>query len=143
MLFLTRRRGEVVIIGDAIQVTVMQFDLHQVRLGIQAPGDLEIHWQENARDIRTRAQPQSPVSVDRRHTETVTIGGSIQIAILQTGLHQIRLRVEAPRDVRVDRDEVHHRPQVKHASEAAPPPAPAPAPAPAKRTLRTLSLKRH
>jgi carbon storage regulator len=46
MLVLTRRVGETVVIGDDIVVTVCSVKNNQVRLGIQAPGDVEVYREE-------------------------------------------------------------------------------------------------
>jgi carbon storage regulator len=43
MLILTRRIGEVLMIGNEVTVTVMEIKGHQVRLGIKAPRDVEVH----------------------------------------------------------------------------------------------------
>lgn len=46
MLILTRRVGETLVIGDAIEVTVLGVKGNQVRLGIKAPKDVTIHREE-------------------------------------------------------------------------------------------------
>jgi carbon storage regulator len=46
MLILTRRLGEVIMIGDDIRVSVLGLKGHQVRLGIDAPEEVEIHREE-------------------------------------------------------------------------------------------------
>ena len=55
MLILTRRVGETVVIGRNITVHVMGTKANQVRLGIDAPGDVEVHRGEVSERIR-RAQ---------------------------------------------------------------------------------------
>ena len=45
MLILTRKQNESVIIGDDIKVTVLSDKHGQVKLGIEAPEDVEI-WRE-------------------------------------------------------------------------------------------------
>ena len=55
MLILTRRVGETVVIGRNITVHVMGTKGSQVRLGIDAPGDVEVHRGEVSERIR-RAQ---------------------------------------------------------------------------------------
>ena len=45
MLILTRHKSESVIINDNIKITVLNDPQGQVRLGIEAPGDIEI-WRE-------------------------------------------------------------------------------------------------
>ncbi|AGN80650.1 MULTISPECIES: carbon storage regulator CsrA [Pseudomonas] len=46
MLILTRRVGETIRINDDISVTVLGVNGMQVRLGIEAPSDVEVHRQE-------------------------------------------------------------------------------------------------
>lgn len=45
MLQLTRKQNESIIIGDDIKITVLNDPHGQVRLGIEAPDDVEI-WRE-------------------------------------------------------------------------------------------------
>lgn len=46
MLILTRRTGEVLKIGDSIEVVVMGVKGNQVRLGIKAPKDVLVYREE-------------------------------------------------------------------------------------------------
>lgn len=46
MLVLTRKIGEVIVIGGDIRVTVVGVQGRQVRLGIDAPGDVAVDRQE-------------------------------------------------------------------------------------------------
>jgi carbon storage regulator len=46
MLILTRKQGESVAIGDDIQVTVVEIQGKQVKLGVQAPREIAVHRQE-------------------------------------------------------------------------------------------------
>ncbi|MGB1557883.1 MAG: carbon storage regulator CsrA [Oceanococcaceae bacterium] len=48
MLILTRKRGETVLIGDDIAITVLGVKGQQVRIGIAAPEDVAIHREEVA-----------------------------------------------------------------------------------------------
>lgn len=43
MLVLTRRRGETLTIGDSIRVTVLAVNGNQVRIGVDAPKEIEVH----------------------------------------------------------------------------------------------------
>lgn len=46
MLILTRKIGESLIIGDQIRITVLEVRGRQVRLGVQAPGDVVVLREE-------------------------------------------------------------------------------------------------
>ena len=46
MLILTRRVGETIRIGDDIEVVVLGVKGNQVRIGVTAPRDTEVHREE-------------------------------------------------------------------------------------------------
>lgn len=46
MLVLTRRKNESVILNENIEITILEIDGDQVKLGIQAPKDIEIFRKE-------------------------------------------------------------------------------------------------
>ncbi len=46
MLILTRRIGETLMIGDSVTVTVLGVTGNQVKVGITAPQDVEVHREE-------------------------------------------------------------------------------------------------
>lgn len=46
MLILTRRVGEVLVIGDNVKITVLGVRGHQVRIGVDAPKEIAVHRQE-------------------------------------------------------------------------------------------------
>jgi carbon storage regulator len=53
MLVLTRRAGESVMIGDDVVITVLEARGDVIRLGIQAPRDVQVHREEVYRELRT------------------------------------------------------------------------------------------
>ncbi len=46
MLVLTRRENESIMIGDSIEVKLLDVKEHQVKLGIDAPKDIAVHRKE-------------------------------------------------------------------------------------------------
>ncbi|HJQ73958.1 MAG TPA: carbon storage regulator CsrA [Gaiellaceae bacterium] len=52
MLVLTRKLGEVIRVGDAVTVRVLEVKGSQVRLGVEAPSDVRIYREEVYRAIR-------------------------------------------------------------------------------------------
>ncbi|HWM68439.1 MAG TPA: carbon storage regulator CsrA [Steroidobacteraceae bacterium] len=57
MLILSRRAGETVIIGKNVSVTVLGIKGNQIRIGIDAPKNIEVHREEIFKRIqRERAQ---------------------------------------------------------------------------------------
>ena len=60
MLILTRKKGEVVRIGDDVSVTVLGIKGGQVQLGIDAPRDIAVHREE----IYLRVEAESQAALD-------------------------------------------------------------------------------
>ena len=46
MLILTRRIGEKLIIGENVTVTILAAKGSQIRIGIEAPRDIQVHREE-------------------------------------------------------------------------------------------------
>lgn len=52
MLVLTRRAGESVMIGNDVIITVLEARGEVIRLGIQAPRDVQVHREEVFRELQ-------------------------------------------------------------------------------------------
>lgn len=46
MLVLSRKLGEKIMIGDDVEIVIVEIDRNKVRLGILAPRDVPVHRQE-------------------------------------------------------------------------------------------------
>jgi len=61
MLVLTRRKGESIILGDDVEVKILELHGSQVKLGVQAPQGLSVHRKERyIRMQREKAAKQPP-----------------------------------------------------------------------------------
>jgi carbon storage regulator len=57
MLVLSRKVGQVIIVGDNIRIMVTEISYNKVRLGIDAPKDVEI-YREEIRDTGPRKEKE-------------------------------------------------------------------------------------
>lgn len=71
MLILTRRVGEMSMIGDAIRITVLDVKGNQVRLGVHGPKEVAVHREERAcpnfcvqGGTNSSVRPREPIAVD-------------------------------------------------------------------------------
>ncbi len=62
MLILTRRVGEMLKIGDNVDVTILSVKGNQVRIGINAPKDVTVHREEIYSRIKEEGKQQQPPS---------------------------------------------------------------------------------
>ena len=70
MLVLTRRLGEIIRVGENVTVRVLEVKGNQVRLGIEAPGDVRIYREEVYRAIRKETEDAG--QSEPKAVETVT-----------------------------------------------------------------------
>jgi carbon storage regulator len=61
MLVLTRRLGETIIINDNITVTVLGIQGGQIKLGMNAPKDVEIHREEILERIKREGKREKAI----------------------------------------------------------------------------------
>ena len=59
MLILTRKANESLVIGDTVTVTVLEVRGGQVRIGIDAPREVQVYRKEIRRDDEARRRYQN------------------------------------------------------------------------------------
>jgi carbon storage regulator len=64
MLVLTRRAGESVMIGDNVVITVLETRGDVIRLGIEAPRDVQVHREEVWKELQAANQEAASPSDD-------------------------------------------------------------------------------
>lgn len=77
MLVLSRQRDETIIIGDAIEITVVDIRGDKVRLGISAPRQVQVHRKEVFEAIRrenAEASQVQPVDMKERTLNPRQVG---------------------------------------------------------------------
>jgi carbon storage regulator len=64
MLVLSRQRDESIIIGDNVQITVVDIRGDKVRLGIEAPAEISVHRKEVFDAIQRENRKAAGLTVD-------------------------------------------------------------------------------
>lgn len=59
MLVLSRKKGEKIVVGTNIEVTIVEIRGDKVRLGIVAPKDVPVHREEVYEAIKSHQQRQT------------------------------------------------------------------------------------
>lgn len=65
MLVLTRKKGESIIIGDEIEVTIVEVIGEQVRVGVKAPKEIAIHRKEVYLEIKEENKKAAEVDLTK------------------------------------------------------------------------------
>ncbi len=71
MLVLSRQRDETIMIGDDIEITVVDIRGEKVRLGINAPPHVPVHRKEVYEAIKREAASQAPAGQEPAHVESL------------------------------------------------------------------------
>ena len=62
MLVLTRKVNQSIIIGDNIEIVVLEVRGEQVRIGIKAPRDVQVHRKEIFDQISAKSAEEAPAA---------------------------------------------------------------------------------
>ncbi|MBM7557469.1 carbon storage regulator CsrA [Halanaerobacter jeridensis] len=73
MLVLTRKEEESIMIGDDIKIMVLEDSGGQVKLGIEAPRDIDIYREEIYEQIKEENKKASAINVDNLKDLTKSI----------------------------------------------------------------------
>jgi carbon storage regulator len=70
MLVLTRKIGEKLVIGDDVTVAILSVRGNQVRIGIAAPPEVQVHREEiYQRILKERVTDTTPAAVSPHQTD--------------------------------------------------------------------------
>ncbi|AGI32521.1 TPA: carbon storage regulator CsrA [Mannheimia haemolytica] len=59
MLILTRKIGEVLLVGDDVEITVLSIRGNQVKLGVNAPKEISVHRREIYERIKASVEEEN------------------------------------------------------------------------------------
>ncbi|MDF2946837.1 MAG: csrA [Bacillales bacterium] len=64
MLILTRKKGESIIIGDNIEISIVEVNGDQIKLGINAPRNVEVYRKEIYQVIKDQNSEASKTNIN-------------------------------------------------------------------------------
>jgi carbon storage regulator CsrA len=125
-LVLTRHLGESIMIGDEVEVQVVEVKSGIARLKIVAPRSIPVHRREvfdsiqagkprpEFQDVpRPSNRPASKSSgglvLARSVYQSIMIGGEVEVSVVEVRPSAVKLQIAAPRSIAVHRREVFDR----------------------------------
>ena len=124
MLVLSRRQGQSVVIGDAIEVVIVQIQEDKVRIGVIAPPEIAVHRREAFPAIESPGDPpiEQPMEqfvglnstpqgdmlvLERKKNESIVINGNITVVVVAIADDKVRLGFDLPKEVPLHRRELY------------------------------------
>lgn len=71
MLVLTRAKGQKIMIGQDIVITVVEVNGDQVRLGIEAPSDVSVYREEIYQSIKEQNELAAMSDISKEHLQLI------------------------------------------------------------------------
>ncbi len=116
-LVLTRHVGQSIMIGEEVEVQVVEIRTGSVRLKFLAPRSVAVHRREVFDAIRSRprvapaeapkeGRPGGGLVLSRSTFQSVMIGEDVELAITEVRPSLVKIKIRAPRTVPVHRREV-------------------------------------
>ena len=126
-MVIPRARDETILVGDDVEVTIVDIRAARVRLGFRAPPAVPIYRKEvyeamKAQSPRERSEEGRPVEagppdrsdatpgmlvLTREAHQMVVIGDDVEIAVLGIQGDKVRLGINAPPNVPIQRKELY------------------------------------
>ena len=123
MLVLSRKKNESIVIGDVIEITVVEIRGDKVRLGVVAPREMPVSRTEVLEAI-ARESPPTPQPIEkfvgpgsvpsgpmlilsRKKNESIVINNDITVVVVEIRGDKVRLGIESPKEIMPHRKEVY------------------------------------
>ena len=104
MLVLSRRVNETLCIGDDITIVVSKVQGSLVSMVINAPNVKITH-----RNQVYKSDHEIPLTLNKAIKDSFSLGSDISIHVIGTQGAQVRVGIDAPRDIEVHREEIYQR----------------------------------
>ena len=109
MLVLSRNAGEAIKIGEDITVTVLDVKGREVKIDLTHEVEIRVEGVTAPVDQATHVTLSKKVGDEINIGDELVICNDITVRILGVHRNQVRLGVDAPREVIVDREEIYKR----------------------------------
>lgn len=108
MLVISRKWDQGVVIGDEIQLTIVEVLSIGILMEVQATPETRVEWKTKAGRCRhewSNEETSFYMVLDRRGR--ISFDRTIHVTLIDVRTEKARLGIDAPRDVPIHRKEVH------------------------------------